>query len=83
MAVQNRKMLLSHAVMSNSFANQWTVGLQASLSMKFSSQEYWSGLLCVSPGDLPNPGMEPMSPALQVDSLSLSHHGSLSAEIQE
>ena len=37
--------------------------------MGFSRQEYSSGLLCPSPGDLPNPGIEPMSPALQVDSL--------------
>ena len=35
----------------------------------FSRQEYWSGLLCPPPGDLPNPGIEPQSPALQVDSL--------------
>ena len=37
--------------------------------MKFSRPEYWSGLLFSSPGDLPNPGIEPRSPALQVDSL--------------
>ena len=37
--------------------------------MEFSGQEYWSGLPFPSPGDLPNPGIEPMSPALQVDSL--------------
>ena len=82
-AVQNRKMLLSHSVISNSFATQWTAACQASLSMKLSSQEYWSGLPCPSPGDFPNPGMEPVSPALQVDSLSLSYQGSPSAEIQE
>ena len=35
----------------------------------FSSQEYWSGLPCPPPGDLPNPGIKPRSPALQVDSL--------------
>ena len=38
-------------------------------SWGFSRQEYWSGLLCPSPGDLPNPGIEPRSPALQADSL--------------
>ena len=43
------------------------VAYQASLSMGFSRQEYWSGL--PSPGDLPNPGMEPGSPALQTDAL--------------
>ena len=44
-------------------------GLQAPLSMGFSRQEYWSGLPCCSPGDLPNPGIEPSAPALQADSL--------------
>ena len=42
---------------------------QAPLSMDFSRQEYWSGLPFPSPGDLPDPGMEPRSPALQPDSL--------------
>ena len=42
---------------------------QAPLSIGFSRQEYWSGLPCPSPGDLPNPGMEPGSLALQADSL--------------
>ena len=66
--------------MSNSFATPWTVALQAPLSMGFSRQEYWSGLPFPPPGDLPGPGMEPaspMSPALQADSLPLSHWGSL------
>ena len=43
----------------------WTVACQASLSMGFSRQEYWRGLPFPSPGDLPNPGIEPGSPALQ------------------
>ena len=43
--------------------------LQAPLSMEFSRQEYWSGLPFPSPGDLPNPGIDLRSPALQVDSL--------------
>ena len=47
----------------------WTVARQAFLSMKFSRQEYWSGLPIPSPGDLPNPGIKPVSPALQVNSL--------------
>ena len=47
------------------FATPWTVPL----SMKFSRQEYWSGLLFPSPGDLPHPGIEPRSPTLQADSL--------------
>ena len=43
--------------------------------MGFPKQEYWSGLPFPSPGDLPNPGIEPASPAWQVGSLSLSHQG--------
>ena len=50
-------------------APPWTVDCQAPLSMGFSRQEYWSGLPYPSPGDLPNPGIEPGSPALQADSL--------------
>ena len=42
---------------------------QAPLSMEFSKQEYWSGLPFLTPGDLPNPGIEPGCPALQADSL--------------
>ena len=51
----------------------WTIACQALLSMGFSRQEYWSGLPCSSPGDLLNPGFEPVSSASQVDSLLLSH----------
>ena len=60
------------------FATPWTVAAhQAPLSMGFSRQEYWSGLPCPPPGDLPNPGMEPRSPALQADSFyHLSYQGS-------
>jgi len=47
----------------------WTVALQAALSMAFPRQEYWSGLPFPSPGDLPDPGIKPGSPALQADSL--------------
>ena len=47
----------------------WTVARQAPLSLGFSRQEYWSGLPFPSPGDLPNPGIEPRSPALQADPL--------------
>ena len=50
-------------------AAPWTVDRQASLSMGFSRQEYWSGLPCLPPGDLPDLGIKPLSPALQVDSL--------------
>ena len=51
------------------FVTLWTVAHQAPLSMGFSRQEYWSGLPCPPPGDLPNPGIKPRSPALQVVSL--------------
>ena len=44
------------------FATPWTVALQAPLSMQFSRQEYWSGLPFPPPGDLPNPGIKPVSP---------------------
>jgi len=55
----------------------WTVAHQAPLSMGFSRQQYWSGLPCPPPGDLPNPITEPASPTLQVDSSPpLSHLGS-------
>ena len=54
-------------------ATLWTVAHQAPLSMGFSRQEYWSGLPCPSPGGLPNSRTEPVSPALQADSLPLSH----------
>ena len=49
---------------------------QAPPSMGFSRQEYWSGSPCLSPRDLPNPGIEPESPAMKADSLPLSHCGS-------
>ena len=46
--------------MSSDSATAWTVARQVLLSMGFSSQEYWSGLPCPSPGALPNPGIEPL-----------------------
>ena len=52
------------------FATPWTVAYQAPPSMGFSRQEYWSGLLFPSPGDLPNPGIEPGSPTLEKDTLT-------------
>ena len=58
------------------FATLWSVAYQAPLSMGFSRQEYWSGLPLPFPGNLPDPGIEPTSPALQVDSSPLSHLGS-------
>ena len=54
-----------------------TVARQAPLSMRFPRQEYWSGLPFPSPGDLPNPGIKPRSPALQADSLPSEPPGKL------
>ena len=51
------------------FVTPWTVAYQASPSMGFSRQEYWSGLPFPSPGDLPDTGIEPRSPTLQADAL--------------
>ena len=56
--------LLSHVRL---FATPWTVAYQAPPSMGFSRQECWSGLPFPSPVDLPDPGIEPRSPALQAD----------------
>ena len=52
------------------FATLWSIAHQAPLSMGFSRQEYWNGLPFPSPGDLPNPGIEPWFPALQADALT-------------
>ena len=51
------------------FATPWTVAYQAPPSMGFSRQECWSGLPFLSPGDLPDPGIKPRSPAWQADAL--------------
>ena len=59
---------LKAEVLPTAFATPWSVAHQAPLSMEFSRQEYQSGLPFPSPGDLPNPGIEPRSPALQTDS---------------
>ena len=55
--------------LSDSFVTPWTVAHQTYLSVEFSRQEYCSWLPFPSPGDLPHPGIEPTSPALQADSL--------------
>ena len=52
------------------FATPWTAAHQAPPSMGFSRQEYWSGLPFPSPGDVPDPGIEARSPALQADALT-------------
>ena len=71
--------VLSHFSCVQFFLTPYTVVHQAPPSMGFSRQEHWSGLPCPPPRNLPDPGIEPMfpvSPALQVDSLPLSHQGS-------
>ena len=62
--------MLSHVCL---FVTLWTVAQQAPLTMGFSRQEYWSGLPFTFPGDLPDPGIEPRSPALRADSLPSGH----------
>ena len=54
---------------SLTLSTTWTVAHQAPLSMGFARQEYWSGVPVPSPGDLPNPGIKPRSPAFQAGSL--------------
>ena len=61
--------MLSHFSLVRLLATLWTVSCQALLSMEFSRQESRSGLLCPPPGDLPNLGIEPRSPALKADSI--------------
>ena len=56
-------------------ATPWTIACQGPLSVVFSRQEYWSGLPFPSPGDLPNPGIKPGSPALQANALSSEPSG--------
>ena len=64
----------SCSVVSLTLCDPWTVAHQAPLGMEWSRQGYWSGLPFLSPGDLPNPGIEPRSPALQADSLPSERH---------
>ena len=66
MSVSVKVKLLSHVRL---FVTPWTTAYQVPPSVGFSRQEYWSGLPFPSPGDLPNPGIEPRSPALQADAL--------------
>ena len=60
---RKREIMFSSSVMSNSFTTPWTIACQSPLSVGFPWQEYWSGLPFPSPGDLPNPGIKPVSPA--------------------
>ena len=63
------------------FATPWTVAYQAPPSTGFSRQEYWSGLPFPSPGDLPDPGIEPRSPALRADALPSEPPGKFKHEL--
>ena len=65
--------LLSHVQL---FVTPWNVACQVPLSMGFPKQEYWSGLPFPSPGDLPDPGIKPASPASAGGFFTLSHRGS-------
>ena len=66
---------ISRSVVSDSLPS-WTVARQAPLTIRFSRQEYWSGFPFPSPGDLPDPGIEPRSTALQADTLLSEPPGS-------
>ena len=76
-------MLSSHSTVSYSSAATWTEAHQAPLSMGFPRQENWNGLPFPSPGDLPDTGIEPMSPAWQADSteppgkLTMKHYSAI------
>ena len=59
---------VSCSIVPDSLLPPWTVAHEASLSMGFSTEEYWSGLPFPTPEDLPNSGIKPGSPALQADS---------------
>ena len=65
------------------FAIPWTVAHQDRLSIGFSRQEYWSGLPFSSPGDLPDPGIEPRSPTLQAEALTSDPPGMKGGQLQK
>ena len=69
--------IVIHSVVSDSLQPHWIVVHQTLLSMGFPRQEYWSGLPFPFPGDLPDPRIEPMSPALQADPLTSEPPGKL------
>ena len=62
--------MLCSVAQSRLFATPWTVARQAPLFVGFSRQDYWSGLPCPPPGDLPDPGIESRSSALEADALT-------------
>ena len=71
-----QELLRACSVVTDFFVTPWTVAYQAPLFMGLSRQEYWSGLPFPSAGDLPDPGIQPLPPTLQGDSLPLSYQGS-------
>ena len=79
MKVKVKVKSLSHVQL---FATPWTVAYKAPPSLGFSRQEYWSGLPFPSPGDLPNPGIEPGSPTLRADTLPSEPPGKLNPKEQ-
>ena len=72
----DKSLLLFSCSVTSDSATPWAVAHQAPLSMGFPRQEHQSGLPFPSPGDIPDPGIDPTSPVLQVDSLLLGHQGS-------
>ena len=74
--VQYLKLYVLVAKSYSALVTPWTVARQVPMSIGFPRQEYWSRLSFPSSGDLPDPGTEPGSPALQADFLLLSHQGS-------
>ena len=72
-----REVLVTQSVRLS--ATPWTAARQTPLSIRSYRQEYWSGLPCTPPGDLPNPGIEPRSPTLQADSVSSEPLGNLTS----
>ena len=71
--------MLSHSIMPNPFATPWTVTCQAPLSMGLSRWEYWSGLPFPTPGDLPHPVIEPVSPVSCIGRWILYHRATWEA----
>ena len=61
----------SEVAQSDSLRPPWAVAHQAPPTMEFSRQDYWSGLPFPSPGNFPDPGIEPWSPALQADAFTI------------
>ena len=66
---ERKKVKVKSLTLVQLFETPWTLVHQAPQSMQFSRQEYWTGFPFLSPGDLPNPGIKPGSPALQADAL--------------